>query len=122
MRVRYPMPASQARERRWDLEREMRQVDAVLRVNPTAELDRHRELLQREFDRLFEALETMEANRERPLCVTGKITHGDREEARAHLRCLRLVVERPDPKAHLLNTYRCRTCWCWHVGHRREDR
>ena len=73
MRVRYPMPASQARERRWDLEREMRQVDAVLRVNPTADLDRHREHLQREFDRLFEALETMEANRERPLCSTGKL-------------------------------------------------
>ena len=100
----------------------MRAVDLVLRQNPTANLEHHRDLLQAEYDRLDDALATMRANREVPLCVTGKIAHREREEARAHLRCLRLVVERPDPKAHLLNTYRCRTCWAWHVGHRREDR
>ncbi len=67
-----------------------------------------------------DALATMHANREVPLCVTGKIAHRERDGARAHLRSMRLIREEPDPRAHLLSTYRCRTCWCWHVGHRRE--
>lgn len=114
------MPAAKARERRWDLEREMLQVDDVLRVNPTVELDRHRDRLQREFDRLFEALESRSADYDRPLCVTGKIAHEQRETARIQLRSMLLIRDEPDPRAHLLSTYRCRTCWCWHVGHRRE--
>jgi len=48
-----------------------------------------------------------------------KVAHPSQGAAAAHVRSLLRRDRAKNPTA--LNTYRCRHCDLWHVGHRRED-
>ncbi len=110
------------------LEAHIRVLDALLAERHDPQWERRRVRLERRFDVLWEARETILAVRKLPRCACGKIAHATRPGAEAHRRALgALQLRRHGLPGFLqsgklrrpLRVYKCMwvTEEVYHVGH-----